>query len=417
MVRLSKPAKSVIVTLSAALIVTACGAGNTADNRNSGNISYNRNNVKNQINELNGTDGSQVNQADGGILNRDGDRSGMLPGNGMRSPFPPNSVQPLGKIDWSSTGNHMLAQDNQAVLVPFVKGQDGEYVTADAIVQLLEYKNSKYDAETGTYQIGDNDVLVQLKADSTDAELAGYPVTLSAAPKLGAGGELLLPKEVVADLFQEDMVFDVTPEGIMVYPSDSQYLGQDQDGPEDVTVDEALDFGDDPTDPFAGPDDESEGVFLDESEELPSIKDADGAEAVPVLKNININALIRTSKRYLGVRYDFGAKPYPRSHRFDCSSYTQYVYGKYGIRLPRTARAQSRVGKTVSRKSLRKGDLLFFYVPGRFKSNKVVGHVGIYIGGGKMINANTAPRNGVQIRSINRAFYKKTFIRAKRVAY
>ena len=41
---------------------------------------------------------------------------------------------------------------------------------------------------------------------------------------------------------------------------------------------------------------------------------------------------------------------------------------------------KGRLGTFVSRKSLRKGDLMFFYVPGRFKTNKTVGHVGIYIG-------------------------------------
>jgi cell wall-associated NlpC family hydrolase len=71
----------------------------------------------------------------------------------------------------------------------------------------------------------------------------------------------------------------------------------------------------------------------------------------------------------------------------------------------------------VSRQSLRRGDLLFFYVPGRFKSNNVVGHVGIYIGNRQMIHAGTEPKNGVQIRSIDRDYWKRTFLSAKRVAY
>jgi len=61
--------------------------------------------------------------------------------------------------------------------------------------------------------------------------------------------------------------------------------------------------------------------------------------------------------------------------------------------------------------------LMFYYVPGRFKSNKVVGHVGIYMGNQRMIHASPEPKNGVQISSIDKAYWKMTFLRAKRVAY
>lgn len=72
------------------------------------------------------------------------------------------------------------------------------------------------------------------------------------------------------------------------------------------------------------------------------------------------------------------------------------------------------MGEPVSRNALKPGDLLFFYVPGRFKSNKVVGHVGIYMGNGQMIHACPQPLNGVQITSINKPFWKKTFLVARR---
>jgi cell wall-associated NlpC family hydrolase len=136
--------------------------------------------------------------------------------------------------------------------------------------------------------------------------------------------------------------------------------------------------------------------------------------AIPVLKNVDTDKLVETANRYLGVKYLFGADPYPQSGKFDCSTFTQYVFGKYGISLPRTARAQARDGSSVSRKMLRKGDLMFYYVPGRFKSNKTIGHVGIYMGNNKMIHASPAPDNGVQISNINHEYWKKTFLQAKR---
>ena len=63
---------------------------------------------------------------------------------------------------------------------------------------------------------------------------------------------------------------------------------------------------------------------------------AEQEEVIPVLKNIDMNGLINKGKQYLGVKYKFGTASYPQTGRFDCSTFTQYVYGKYGIKLPRS---------------------------------------------------------------------------------
>ncbi|WP_052486889.1 C40 family peptidase [Gordoniibacillus kamchatkensis] len=130
-----------------------------------------------------------------------------------------------------------------------------------------------------------------------------------------------------------------------------------------------------------------------------------------------MDSLVRKGMQYMGVKYQVGAAPYPVSGRFDCSSFTQYVFGKYGISLPRLARQQAQRGTAVSRKSLRKGDLLFYYAPGAFKSNRAVAHVGIYMGGGRMLHSSPQPKDGVQVSDINAPYWKKTFLFAKRVAY
>ncbi|MGY1583906.1 C40 family peptidase [Streptomyces sp. MN13] len=74
---------------------------------------------------------------------------------------------------------------------------------------------------------------------------------------------------------------------------------------------------------------------------------------------------------------------------FDCSGLTLYAYAKAGIRLPRTAAAQAGVGQRIpaglGRDALKPGDLVFYaYVPGR---DSTIYHVGIYVGGGQMVNA------------------------------
>jgi cell wall-associated NlpC family hydrolase len=73
-------------------------------------------------------------------------------------------------------------------------------------------------------------------------------------------------------------------------------------------------------------------------------------------------------------------------------------------------------GMAVSRQALKPGDLLFFYVPGRFRSNSIIGHVGLYIGGGQMIHATPSAPSGVKITSIDSSYWKQKFLSARRVA-
>ena len=62
---------------------------------------------------------------------------------------------------------------------------------------------------------------------------------------------------------------------------------------------------------------------------------------------------------------------------FDCSGYTQYVFGKAGISLPRTAEEQRQATTPVT--NPQPGDLVFFGSPAH--------HVGIYAGDGMMWDA------------------------------
>ncbi|MCY7301712.1 MAG: C40 family peptidase [Thermoleophilia bacterium] len=76
---------------------------------------------------------------------------------------------------------------------------------------------------------------------------------------------------------------------------------------------------------------------------------------------------------------------------FDCSGLVAYVYGRLGVDLPHNAAAQYSYGRPVSRSQLRPGDLVFFHR---------LGHVGLYIGHGKIIHS---PQSGehVEIQSLS----------------
>ena len=111
---------------------------------------------------------------------------------------------------------------------------------------------------------------------------------------------------------------------------------------------------------------------------------------------------VALAMRELGTPYVWGGES---PSGFDCSGLVWYVYGKLGVSLPRVAAAQYGAGRHVARSALRAGDLVFF---------DHLGHVGIYIGGGRFIHA---PHTGtvVQISSLT-GWYSETYVGATRVS-
>jgi cell wall-associated NlpC family hydrolase len=89
--------------------------------------------------------------------------------------------------------------------------------------------------------------------------------------------------------------------------------------------------------------------------------------------------------RYLGMPYAWGGASPATS--FDCSGLVQWSYGQVGVRLPRTAQQQYDATARVGRDQLRPGDLVFFAHTYDAGPAEPITHVGIYVGGGQMINA------------------------------
>lgn len=119
--------------------------------------------------------------------------------------------------------------------------------------------------------------------------------------------------------------------------------------------------------------------------------------------------IINTGEKYMGTPYQYGARS-GQTKTFDCSSFVQYVYGLHGIDLPRNSRQQSKVGKTIPRSQIQKGDLLFFKTS---SSGSNIGHVGIYAGNNKVLH--TWGPGGVRYDSLSTGWLDKGYVTAKRV--
>ena len=87
----------------------------------------------------------------------------------------------------------------------------------------------------------------------------------------------------------------------------------------------------------------------------------------------------RIALREVGVPYRWGGTS-PGSG-FDCSGLVYWTYGRLGIALPHSSYALAGKGRPVRSSRLRPGDLLFFWG---------LGHVGLYVGGGQIIDASHA---------------------------
>lgn len=100
--------------------------------------------------------------------------------------------------------------------------------------------------------------------------------------------------------------------------------------------------------------------------------------------------IVAYAKRFIGNPYVYGGTSLTRGT--DCSGFVMGVYKHFGVSLPRTSYSMRRVGKAVSYRDIQPGDIVCYS-----------GHVGIYAGNGKIVNA-IDERRGI---NLSNATYKK----------
>ena len=101
---------------------------------------------------------------------------------------------------------------------------------------------------------------------------------------------------------------------------------------------------------------------------------------------------VKYGLQFVGNKYVWGGNSLTKG--VDCSGFTQQVYKKFGVTIPRNSRSQAKTGKLVSYSQIKTGDLVFY------AKNGVVNHVAMYIGDGKIVHAsnpNPYPKGGIKI--------------------
>ncbi|WP_240197412.1 C40 family peptidase [Nonomuraea lactucae] len=137
------------------------------------------------------------------------------------------------------------------------------------------------------------------------------------------------------------------------------------------------------------------------STEYATAKNATAKKSRAARQRVKARTAVAVARDQLGDPYRYGGTG---PGAFDCSGLVQYAWRKAGVRIPRVTNAQyARIKKKVSFKRLRPGDLMFF---------RGFGHVGMYVGKGKMIHS---PRTGqtVRVEKLN-GWRKASFVGAVR---
>ena len=127
-----------------------------------------------------------------------------------------------------------------------------------------------------------------------------------------------------------------------------------------------------------------------------------------IINDSRVQTVVSAAKSELGAPYVFGgAAP----GALDCSGLTMYVYNKIGVSLVHRASTQATQGIWVSRYSLLPGDLVFFDTDGGHNN---ITHVGIYIGGGEFISAQSGA-GMVKEASLKNSYWSAAYMTARRV--
>jgi cell wall-associated NlpC family hydrolase len=113
---------------------------------------------------------------------------------------------------------------------------------------------------------------------------------------------------------------------------------------------------------------------------------------------------VRAALDVVGTPYRWGGMS--PATGFDCSGLVRWAYGRVGIDLPHNSYALYSEGRRVHAARMEPGDILFF---------EGLGHVGLYVGNGRMVHSPETGRN-VEVVRLSATNYGARLVAARRVA-
>ena len=118
-------------------------------------------------------------------------------------------------------------------------------------------------------------------------------------------------------------------------------------------------------------------------------------------------SLSKHFKKWDKVKYRFGGLS---KKGVDCSGFVYLAFLKqFDIQLPRNTALQVKLGKSISKKELKTGDLVFF------RTGRNRRHVGIYLNDNKFIHASSS--KGVTTSSLKNKYWSQKYWTSKRLNF
>lgn len=287
------------------------------------------------------------------------------------------------------------------------------------LAKILNYNSIKFEEKTKTYEITDGSTVIRITMGGTRAKKGNEYINVE--PPRWINETPYVSLHTGGAIFNSYITFKKENGSIQIQNPATKYIVHTGDTLfniariHHITVDELKKANNLTTNII------HDGQVLN----LPS-PDASKGEMEPVkekepVKNDSkdtvaqqIASILADAKKYIGAKYKYGATLAEAPNMFDCSSYTQYVFGNSGIQLPRVSRDQASKGVSVATSNLKAGDLMFFTMKDTYTDGRVA-HVGIYMGDGSMIHASTSKGVMISTNVLQNPYWSKNYLFSKRV--